>query len=65
MDQLKPFPKFPVELHVDGEPPGANFISILRTAFTSKESQKRKKDSQVVSLFALLGSGYKKLLVKC
>ncbi len=42
---------------------GVNFTNILRAAFTSADPKKCTKDSQAVSLFALLGAA-SKMLVK-
>jgi len=36
--------------------PGLNFINVLSTAFYAPGAQKRKKDSEVISLFTLSGS---------
>jgi hypothetical protein len=40
--------------------PGVNLIIILRAAFGARRSQKCKKDCQILSLFALLGSVHAK-----
>ncbi len=64
MDQLKPFPKFPVELHVDGEPPGVNFINVLRAAFALADHKSAKETVKLSVFFSLLEYGRKKLFVK-
>jgi len=44
--------------------PGVNFINILQAPFMRANPKSTKKDSQIVSLFALLGSERVKALRK-
>jgi hypothetical protein len=44
---------------------GLNFINVLLTAFTLEEPKSVKKESQVISLFTLLGSTSVKADCKC
>jgi len=43
---------------------GVNFINVLCAAFACTEPKSIKKDSQVVSLFMLLGSAHTKAALK-